>query len=164
MTYRAKLVVGRTLGVALVVGMAGFGPLIAQATPDAEFKKIADAFSQAWAKGDAKGIAALHSTEAVRVMGTGEPAVNGRAAIEQSLTTALTGPYKGTTLKITSNAYRKVTEDTYIGEGTYEVAGGSPPPGTPMRGQYMNTMVRQGGRWLIAASAVMPAMPAMPAK
>jgi len=45
-----------------------------------------------------------------------------------------------------------------VGHGSYEITGGTPPAGTPTRGTYMNTMVRQGGRWLIAASAVMPSM------
>ena len=160
MSKRAGFVVTPTLGVALIIGLAAAGTLGAQAAPEAEFKKVADAFSQAWAKGDAKAIAALHTKDAVRVTGTGEAAARGTAAIEQAMTTALTGAYKGTTLTIKSNAYQKVTDDVYVGEGTYALSGGSPQPGVPMGGQFMNTMVRQGGRWLIAASAVMPATPA----
>ena len=155
----ARIVVGRALVVALVAGMATHGTSFAQATPDAELKKIAAAFSQAWAKGDAKAITALHTKDAVRLSGDGAPAVQGSAAIEQGIAAALTGPFKGTALVITSNAFRKVTEDTYVGEGTYELTGGTPPAGVPTRGQYMNVMVRQGGRWLIAATALMPAMP-----
>lgn len=157
MIERVRFVVGRALGVALVVGMAAHGTLSAQPSPDAEFKKVADAFAQAWGKGDAKAITALHTKDAVRITGNGEPAVQGSAAIEKALSTTLTGPYKGTTLTITSNAYRRVTDDVYVGEGTYQIAGGAPPAGTATRGQFMNTMVRQGGSWLIAASAVMPA-------
>lgn len=158
MNSRVQIVVGRVLGIALLAGLTGTGLVLAQATPDAEFKKIADAFSQAWAKGDAKGIAALHTKDAVRMSGSGDPAVKGTAAIEKAMADALAGPYKGTTLNITSTSYTRVTADTYVGEGSYEIAGGTPPAGSPTRGQYMNTMVRQGGRWLIAASAVMPAM------
>jgi uncharacterized protein (TIGR02246 family) len=146
--------------VALVAGIAAAGTAAAQAAPEAEFKKIADAFIQAWDKGDAKAIAALHAKDAVRMTGIGEPAVKGTAAIEESMSAALTGPYKGSTLKITAGSYTRVANDTYVGEGTYELTGGSPPPGAPTKGQYMNTMVRQGGKWLIASSALMPAMPA----
>jgi uncharacterized protein (TIGR02246 family) len=146
----------------VVVGLVAFARPAAQATPDAEFKKVADAFSAAWAKGDAKGIAALHTKDAVRLSGTGDPAARGTAAIEQSMITALTGPYKGTTLSISSNPAVRIDDNTYVGEGTYELKGGKPPAGVPLRGQYMNMMVRQGGKWLIAASAVMPAMPAPP--
>ena len=147
----------RVLGIALLIGMAASGPTAAQANPEAEFQKIADAFAAAWAKGDAKGIAALHTKDAVRVTG-GETAVKGAAAIEKAMVSGLTGPYKGTTLTIKSNGFTQVTPDTYIGEGTYQVSGGAIPAGTPTSGQYMNTMVRQGGKWLIASSAVMPAM------
>jgi len=135
------------------------GGVQAQATPEAEFKKIADQFSQAWAKGDGKAIAALHSKDAVRLAGNGTPAVIGVEAIEAAINAAITTAYKGTTLNVSNTTYRRVTNDVYVGEGTYEIAGGAPPPGTPTRGQYMNTMVRQGGRWVIAGAAVMPATP-----
>ena len=145
----------KILGIVILGGVLATAGVAAQAKPDAEFQKIADAFAAAWGKGDAKGIAALHTKDAVRMSGTGDPAAIGTAAIEQAMTAALAGPYKGTTLAIKNNSYRQVT---YIGEGTYQLSGGSVPPGVPTSGQYMNTMVRQGGRWLIAASAVMPAM------
>lgn len=148
----------RIAGIAVLAGSMVAAPL-AQGSPDDEFKKVAEAFSAAWATGDGKAIAALHTKDAVRLSGNGEPAVVGPVAIEQSINTALAGPYKGTTLVIRSNGSHRVSADTYIGEGTYEVSGGTPPAGAPTRGQYMNTMVRQGGRWLIAASAVIPAMP-----
>ena len=147
----------RSFAVALVVTTVAVSAVTAQSTPDEEFKKVADALSAAWAKGDGKGVAALHTAGAVRLSGNGEPAVVGRAAIEQAMIAALSGPYKGTSLVITPNKYHRATADTYIGEGTYEITGGTPAAGAPTRGQYMNTMVRQGGQWLIAASAVMPA-------
>ncbi|HJR59925.1 MAG TPA: SgcJ/EcaC family oxidoreductase [Vicinamibacterales bacterium] len=161
MNKRVHVGVCRVVGMALLVGLAAQARPAAQgnqAKPDAEFQKLADAFSQAWAKGDAKGIAALHTKDAVRVAGTGEPAVVGTEAIEKALAAALTGPYKGSTLVIKPNQYNRVSADTYVGEGTYEVQGGAIPAGTPTRGQYLNTMVRTGGVWRIAASAVMPAM------
>jgi uncharacterized protein (TIGR02246 family) len=150
-----RSVVGRVLGIAVVVAVAAQAPAGAQGNPQAEFDKVAEAFSRAWAKGDAKAIAALHTKDAVR-MNAGQPVAKGTAAIEKAMMDALTGPYKGSTLTITSNSSTRVTDDTYVGEGTYRVVGGSPPPEAPTSGQYMNTMVRQGGRWLIAASAVMP--------
>ena len=155
---KVRIVVSRMVAAALVAGLAFEASARAQASPEAEFKKIADAFTAAWAKGDAKGIAALHTKEAIRLGGTGTPAVVGTAAIEAALAAALSGPYKGTTLTIQANPSRRVSADTYVGEGTYTVAGGSPPPGVPTRGQYMNVIVRENGRWLIAAASVMPAM------
>lgn len=156
MNSRPTFPAGRGLAVALLASIAAPGMLLAQTSPDAEFKKVTAVFSEAWQKGDARGLAALHTNHAVRLAGNGQPAVHGAAAIEQVFATALTGPYKGTTLTITQNQSQKVTEDVYLTEGTYELAGGTPPAGTPMRGQFMNTVVRQDGRWLIAASAVIP--------
>jgi len=144
------------LAVAIVAATSA-AVVRAQATPDAEFKKLADAFMQAWAKGDAKGIAALHTKDAVRIGGTGSPAVSGTAAIESAMNEGLSGAYKGTTLTITPDQSKQVAPGTYVGYGTYTITGGTPPPGAPLNGQYMNTMVRQSGRWLIAASAVIPA-------
>ena len=159
MKRTAPTSVCRALAAAAFLALAGPATAQTQATPDEEFKKIADAFSQAWAKGDAKGIAALHTKDAVRLSGNGQPAVVGTAALEKGFTEALAGPYKGTTLTIKPNPAKRVTADVYVGEGTYEVSGGTPPPGTPVTGQYMNTLVRQGGRWFLAAAAVIPAMP-----
>jgi uncharacterized protein (TIGR02246 family) len=158
MSGRVRTVVGGTLGIIVVAVMVASGRISAQGSPEAEFQKIADAFAAAWGKGDAKAIAALHTKDAVRTSGTGEPAAKGTAAIEAAIAAAHAGPYKGTTLTIKSNGFTRVTQDVYVGEGTYQISGGSMPPGTPSSGQYMNTMVRQGGRWLIAASAVAPAM------
>lgn len=156
MNKRMQAIVCRVLGVALVVGLTGSATL-AQQSPDADLQKVADAFMAAWAKADAKAIAALHTKDAVRVVGGTEAASVGTAAIEQGFSTTFEGPYKGTQLVVKTNKYHRVDANTYIGEGTYQITGGSVPAGTPTSGQYMNTMVRQGGVWKIAASAVMPA-------
>ena len=157
MNTRVKAVALRVFGVFLIALLAAQAEPGAQANLDEEFKKVADAFSAAWAKADAKGIAALHTKDAIRFAGNGEPPAIGAEAIEMGFATALAGPYKGTTLSIKPNPSKRLSADTYIGEGTYAVEGGSVPAGAPTRGQYMNVMMRQGGRWLIAASAVMPA-------
>jgi uncharacterized protein (TIGR02246 family) len=157
MKRQVQLVCG-LLSTALLIGVAP-STVHTQGTPDAEFKKIAAAFSDAWAKGDAKSIAALHTKGAVRMAGNGQPPIVGTAAIEKTFTDAFAGALKGTTLTITPNQYMRVSADTYVGEGTYQLSGGTPQPGAPTSGQYMNTMVREGGRWLIAASAVMPITP-----
>lgn len=151
-----------SFGLALALGasLAAVTLVIqAQASPEAEFKKLADDFSAAWGKGDAKAIAALHTEDAVRLNGDGTVA-RGRPAIEQGMTEALAGPWKGTTLTITANPSKRVTDDVYLGEGKYQVSGGMPPAGAPTSGSYMNTLVRSGGRWLIAGSAIVSPPPA----
>ncbi len=98
--------VSRIIVTTVFLVAAGLAGAQTPATPDAEFQKLADAFSQAWGKGDAKGIAALHTKEAVRLAGNGQPAVVGTAALDKGFAEALAGPYKGTTLTIKANANR----------------------------------------------------------
>jgi uncharacterized protein (TIGR02246 family) len=153
-----KRIVLWTLGVAL---MMSSGPSVrAQAGVDTEFKKLVDDFVQAWNKGDAKGVAALHTTDAIRLNTDGTVAA-GRAEIEKGMATAFAGPMKGGRLMVTEGKRSQVTTDVYVGEGTYEVTGGAPaPPGMTNKGHYVNTVVRQNGRLLIASSAVQATMAA----
>lgn len=151
-----KRIVLATLGVALMMGSGA--PVRAQAGVDAEFKKLVDAFVQAWDKGDAKGVAALHTADAIRLNTDGTVAV-GRAEIEKGMATAFAGPMKGARLMVTEGKRSQVTPDIYVGEGTYEVTGGAPAPaGMTNKGHYVNTVVRQSGRLLIASSAVQATM------
>jgi uncharacterized protein (TIGR02246 family) len=146
-----RLVLGM-LGVALM--MSSGSSLRAQAGVDAEFKKLVDDFVAAWNKGDAKAVAALHTTDAIRLNVDGTVVVS-RAEIEKGMATAFAGPMKGSKLMVTEGKRSQVVADVYVGEGTYEVTGGAPPPpGTTNKGRYLNTVVRQGGRLLIASSAV----------
>ena len=153
-----KRIVLWTLGVALLMSS---GPSVrAQAGVDTEFKKLVDDFVQAWNKGDAKGVAALHTTDAIRLNTDGTVAA-GRAEIEKGMATAFAGPMKGGRLMVTEGKRSQVTTDVYVGEGTYEVTGGAPaPPGMTNKGHYVNTVVRQNGRLLIASSAVQATMAA----
>lgn len=130
-----------------------------QAAPEADFKKAADDFSSAWNKGDAAGIAALHAEGAVRLNGDGTVA-HGRAAIQQGMTETLAGMWKGSRLTITQGQWQRVTDDVYVGEGKYQITGGTPPAGAPTSGSYMNTFVRTDGRWLLAGSAIVAPPPA----
>ena len=94
MRRSVQIGVFRVIVATIFIVAAGAGRVQTQANPDDEFKKIADAFSQAWGKGDAKAIAALHTKDAVRLAGNGQPAVVGTAALEKGFTEALAGPYK----------------------------------------------------------------------
>jgi uncharacterized protein (TIGR02246 family) len=130
-----------------------------QANMDPEFRKLADQYAEAWAKGDAKAIANLHTPDALQITGDGRLAV-GRSAIELAASEGLSGPSKGSTLIITQGQSKAVSKDVYVGEGTYEVTGGT----APSKGRYLLTFVRQGDRWLIASSAAIMTLPAMPMK
>jgi len=150
-----RIVLG-ALAIALTMGS---GPSVrAQAGMDAEIKKLVDAFVQAWNQADAKGVAALHTTDAIR-LNTDGTVIVGRAEIEKWMATAFAGPMKGAKLAVTEGKRSQVTADVYVGEGTYEITGGAPPPpGMTNKGHYVNTLVRQGGRLLVASSAVQATM------
>lgn len=144
--------------VAAMLMMSG-AVLGGQASMDADFRKLADQYAAAWAKGDAKAIADLHIPDAVQITGDGRLAV-GRSAIELAASQGLSGPSKGSTLIITQGQSKRVSGDVYVGEGTYEVTGGA----APSKGRYLLTFVRQGDRWLIASSAAILILPAAPMK
>jgi uncharacterized protein (TIGR02246 family) len=143
-----------TVGTLLVV--LTLAPLVfaRQAPVDPELQKVADAYMQAWAKSDAKAIAALYTENGVRAGSDGQ-LYRGRDAIEQGFLKAFAGPFKGSKLTLRTEHDQVITKDSVrIATGTYEVSGvASPPPGAALKGRFVNTMVRQNGRWLLASSA-----------
>jgi uncharacterized protein (TIGR02246 family) len=121
---------------------------------DGELRRLTDAYAQAWAKGDAKAVTGFYTSEAIRIGPEGKVAV-GRAAIEQAVNEALHGPYRGTRINLTSGQTKRATQDAYVSEGNFHIAGGMPPAGVPTRGRYIHTLVRLSGRWLIAGEGAM---------
>jgi uncharacterized protein (TIGR02246 family) len=148
-------------GLALVMALHGGGQLHGQAPTDAEIRRLAEAYAQAWAKGDAKAVAGLHATDSIRIGADGKVAV-GRVAIQQSMQEALSGPYRGTRLGATAGQATRAGQDVYVSEGTFQISGGMPPAGVPTRWRYLQTLVRLNGRWLIAGDAVI--LPPRPPK
>ena len=140
-------------GIALLLLVTQAGTVVhGQAPTDAELRRLTEAYAQAWAKGNAKAVAALHTTEAVRVGADGTVSV-GRVEIEQALMAALNGPYRTTKIGLTAGQTTRAGQDVYVSEGTFQIAGGMPPAGVPTRGRYLHTLVRLNGRWLIAGDA-----------
>jgi uncharacterized protein (TIGR02246 family) len=151
-------------GLGLIVLTAVLAvPLAArmQDPTEGELRHLADAYAQAWAKGDGKALAALYTNECIRFGQDGKISV-GRARIEQALTEALVGPYRGSKITVTYGQTTRATQDSYVTEGTFLISGGIPPAGTPTRGRYLQTIVRINSRWLIAGDAALG--PPRPAK
>lgn len=142
--------------IALTAASLGFAR---QAPTDPELQKLADAYAQAWAKGDAKAIAALYAPNGVRAGSDGQ-VYRGRDAIEQGFVKSFAGPFKGSKLTLRTEHDQVITPDSLrITTGTYEVSGvASPPPGAALKGRFVNTMVRQEGRWVLASSAAIGTM------
>ena len=121
---------------------------VAAQQPDPAIEKLARTYEAAFNKGDAKAIAALHTTDAVRMFPDGQ-VVTGRTGIEQAYATALAAELKGAKLTIGAGQTQKLTADVVTTTGTYEVVGGK----TPAKGRYLNTLKREGGQWLLATVA-----------
>ena len=133
-------------------------PAPAQSAKNPELQKIADAFVAAWNKGDPKALAALFAENGINADSFGQMTA-GRAAIEEGYTKGFAGPLKGSKLVVTPAEERTITPELTVTTGIWALSGGAPPPGSAGKGTYINTMVKQGGKWLIASSAPIPAPP-----
>jgi len=140
-------------------------PALGQGTSadEAAIIKVLERFAPAWAKGDAKTLAALYTTDADYVSSTGFTA-RGRTEIEKTYVGQFSGVYKGTSLKQATTSIRFIKPDVAIVNSTFEVAGlrgrdGEEVP--PRKGMNTNVLVKQNGQWLITAHRgwVPPAAP-----
>ena len=141
-----------TAGFALTVMGA---PALGQGTPadEAAIMRVAEQFPPAWAKSDAKALAALYTADADYVSSTGLMA-RGRAEIEKAYITQMSGAYKGTSLKNATTNIRFLKPDIAITNGTFEVTGLRGPGGqeaAPRKGINTSILVKQNGQWLITA-------------
>jgi uncharacterized protein (TIGR02246 family) len=120
-----------------------------QANPEAEqaIQKQAEAFLDAFHKGDAKAVAACwapdgdYTTQAGRLL-------QGRDAIEKAFQ-GFFAEHKGLKLRINSNSLRFLTPDVAVEDGTSEVLG--PDGGAPTRARYTNVLVRKDGTWYLSS-------------
>lgn len=128
---------------------------LAQQSDPALDKLIAD-YQTAWAKADAKALAALYTDNALRL--SDGQLVRGRQEIQAMFEKNFAGPWKGTKVTITAGRKEAIGgADVRLVEGTFEVSG---PTGPPLRGRFLNTFVRQGGQWKIAGLSAMTQTPA----
>jgi len=154
---RTLRIAAAVLAAVLAIGLASAS---AQTKDPAVDKLVAD-WTAAFAKADAKTLASLYTENAIRISPEGGRVV-GREAISKEFAANFAGPWKGATIKIQIGAFQTVGADTAVGEGTYEVVGVKGPDGkpVPIKGSYVNTMVKQNGAWVLASNAaVVPAPP-----
>jgi uncharacterized protein (TIGR02246 family) len=123
-------------------------------TIDPDAQKLVGQYQAAYNKGDVKALTALYTADATRLGPDGQ-LLKGRAAIEKSYVDAFAGALKGSTLTLQQGATQGVTADVKVIEGRYATAGGS-----PVKGRYVNTMVKQSGTWLLATVVTVPDPPA----
>jgi uncharacterized protein (TIGR02246 family) len=148
--------------VACLAALLALSTAAAAQTKDAVTEKLIADYTAAWAKGDAVAIAGFYSDD---VLFSGEQGLlQGRAAVQKSMTENFAGPYMGSTIAITEEAAHALAPDTRVSAGRYTITGVKGKDGKavpPIAGRYSNTLVSKGGRLLIAGSAVyLPEPPA----
>ena len=132
--------------VVAAIALVGMSAVATAQKTDPDAQKIADQYSAAFNKGDAKALVALYATAATRLGPDGQ-LLTGHAAIEKAYVDGFAGPLKGTKLTLQQGQTQTVTSDVKVMEGRFSVDGGL----APLKGRYVNTIVRQGGRWLLAS-------------
>ena len=149
------------LAVSTAVLATGIGSAWAQTKDPALDKLVAD-WTTAFARADAKSLASLYTENAVRITPEGGK-VLGRSAIEKEFASNFAGPWKGAKIMINVGSTAPVGPDIAVNEGTYEVTGVTTPdgkPAPPIKGSYINTIVKKNGAWALASNAaVLPAPP-----
>jgi len=129
---------------------------------DPAVDKLVAGWTAAFAHADAKALAGFYTENAIRISPEGGRVV-GREAIAKEFATNFAGPWKGATIKISIGALENVSPEIAVGEGTYEVMGVMGPDGkpVPIKGSYVNTMVKKNGAWVLASNAAVLPAPAM---
>ena len=144
------------LALACALG-SGSSPARAAASDpqEAAITKTAEAFVEAFQKGDANAVAAFWTQDGDYVDLTGR-VLNGRPAIENAFKDFFT-ENKGLKLRIEVNSVRFVTPDVAIEDGTTSVI---PPGGTPpSQARYTNVHVKKDGQWLLQSVREAPYTP-----
>jgi uncharacterized protein (TIGR02246 family) len=142
------------LAVMLVLAV-GF-PLAQQPKEEAAaLIKNAEAFVEAFHKGDAKAVASFWAEDGDYTDQTGHT-MKGRAAIEKAFT-ALFAENKGLKLRIDSESLKFVTPDVAIEDGTTSVI--PPDGGPPSRARYTIVHVKKEGKWLLSSVRDTPFSP-----
>jgi uncharacterized protein (TIGR02246 family) len=148
--------------LAVATSVALFGATLAPAqTKDAALDKLAADWAAAFAKGDAKALAGFYTENAVRVTPEGGKVI-GRGAIEKEFVSNFAGPWKGAKITINVGSTQPVGADIAVNEGTYEVTGLHTPdgkPAPPLKGSYLNTIVKKDGAWMLASNAAIAPPP-----
>jgi uncharacterized protein (TIGR02246 family) len=136
------------LAVACAIGYGTSPARGADSDPqEAAITKTAEAFVEAFAKGDAKAVASFWTPDGDYVDPSGR-VLSGRPAIEKDFAD-LFAENKGLKLRIEVASLKFPTPDTAVEDGVTAVIA---PDGTaPSRARYSNFLVKKDGQWLLAS-------------
>jgi uncharacterized protein (TIGR02246 family) len=152
----------RSSFLVLLALMAGFvaGPGVGQqskgdATDKEAIAKNAEAFIEAFGKGDAAALAAFWTPDGDYTTSTGRR-FQGREAIEKSFRNFL-AENKGLTVRIESESLRFVTPEVAIEDGKTFVI--HPDGAPPSRARYTIVHAKKDGKWLLSSVRDSPFTP-----
>ena len=153
----------RTLSLLIVAGLLGAGSWTALAQPaakgnaeqEAAILKRAEAFVEAFQKGDAKALAAFWSPDGDYTDELGRN-LKGRDAIERAFAD-LFAENQGLKLRIDVTSLRFITPDVAIEDGTTAVL--HPDNAPPSRARYTTVHVRRDGQWSLESVREAPFAP-----
>ena len=117
-------------------------------------QKKAEAFVEAFQKGDAQALAAFWTPDGDYTDETGRQ-LKGREAIAKAFQ-ELFAEHKGLKLRIESTGMRFLTPDVAVEDGTTEVAS---PDGPPSRVRFTAVHVKKDGTWLLGSVRDAPFTP-----
>ncbi|HEV8059676.1 MAG TPA: SgcJ/EcaC family oxidoreductase [Gemmataceae bacterium] len=117
------------------------------AKDEAAILKNAEAFVEAFQKGDAKAVAAFWTTDGDYTDQTGR-VLKGQPAIEKAFTD-LFAANKGLKVRIEVAGLRFLTPEVALEDGTTSVI--SPDGAPPTRARYSNVHVKKDGKWLLSS-------------
>jgi uncharacterized protein (TIGR02246 family) len=148
--------------VLLAVAAACFpgAPARAQGTQadQTAVSNLAKKYEAAFAKGDARGVAALYATDGVLTDVSGVVNV-GRSEIEKTTAANFAGPFKGATLTVVQGPTAFPRPDVAVGRGTFEIRSGT---NSMVKGMYLVVSVKRADGWHIAAHQNMVPAPPPP--
>jgi len=150
-TMKRTTLIRSLLPLALAGAMGGVTSLAraAESNPqeEAAITKTAEAFVEAFQKGDAKAVAAFWMPDGDYVDPAGRVLL-GRPAIEKDFE-KLFAENKGLKLRIEVASLRFPTPDTAVEDGTTGVL--APDGSVPSRARYTNFFTKKNGQWLLAS-------------
>jgi uncharacterized protein (TIGR02246 family) len=140
------------LGGSLLARMAPPQQSVLPAYSDAGIETLLRDYQSAFNRGDAKALAGLYTFDAWRVSPAGV-FIASQAAIEWTHDAAMARAFAGATLALHSGRVLTISSDVALVEGTYELT----TSGGPMKGRYLNTIVRRADRqWRLASEVNIP--------
>jgi uncharacterized protein (TIGR02246 family) len=124
----------------------------------AAVSELGKKYEAAFAKGDAKGVAALYTVDGVMTDAYGVVSI-GRPEIEKTSAANFAGPLKGATLSVVQGPTDFPSAGVAVGRGTFEIRSGS---NSMSKGMYLVVSVKRTDGWHIAAHQNMVPAPPPP--